>query len=79
MRCRLPEYGVRVGPGVEGGPQGLLQAVQALLPAEDDVKASDFLPDHFLHILRGLQDVISMPQFRQGHVQVRACGLFMNR
>lgn len=71
--CRSPEYGIRVGPGVQGGLQGLLQDLQTRLPAADEIRASAYLPDHFLHTLRGLQDIISLPQFRQGQLQVGHC------
>ena len=71
--CRSPEYGIRVGPGVEGGPQGLLKDLQARLPAADDIRASEYLLDYFLHTLRGLQDIISLPQFQQGQLQVGHC------
>ncbi|KAK9832294.1 hypothetical protein WJX74_005497 [Apatococcus lobatus] len=67
---RLPEYGIRVSPGVEGGPQGLLEDLQVRLPAEVEVSASEYLPDYFLHTVRGLQDMISMPQFKAGQMQV---------
>ena len=70
--CRTPEYGIRIGPKHPGGCQGALQQLQGLLPADDELRLSDYLPAHFIHIPRGLQEVLSLPQFHVGQLQVLA-------
>ncbi len=68
--CRAPEYGIRVGPEYAGGVISLLQQLQSSAAEESDARASHYLPAHFLHVPRGLQQILSLPEFHASHLQV---------
>ena len=59
-----------MGTGYPGGVQGLLENLQSVMTAEDELRVSDYLPAHYLHAPRGLQQIIALPEFHAGQLQV---------
>ena len=42
------------------------------MAAGNELEVSDYIPAHFLHASRGLQQIIALPEFQSGQLQVLA-------